>query len=208
MSNSSITKEAIALAFKRILETQPLSKVSIKDITEYCNISRNTFYYHFKDKYDLISWIFHSDMLTHVNSFTDPVKLSESFCNVCKCLYVNRKFYLACFQYVGQNSLYESLLSYYYELWKINIDMKYTEHGFKLSEDELNILAKLKAHAFVGVISDWVKDGMDDDYMKYFEQIHNVLELESTGYAVLSEYKMTQNNVRNRPVYKEGEKRA
>lgn len=190
MANNLITKEALAGALKSLLKEMPLSKISVKCITTYCNISRNTFYYHFKDKYELINWIFYSDMLQNVNSFNDPNKLTDSFVNVCKCLYTNRKFYLACFQYVGQNSLYESLFDFYYELWKINIDVRYTESGFKLTEDELNVMAKLKSHALVGIISDWVRDGMHDNYMNYFEQIRTVLDFESSGYAILSDQKM------------------
>lgn len=185
MSNNSITKEALATALKKLLEQQPLSKISVKHITDYCNISRNTFYYHFKDKYELINWMFYTDMLENVNSFNDPSKLTESFVKVCKALYAERKFYFACFQYVGQNSLFESLYEIYYELWKINIDMGYSECGFKLSESELSLMAKLKAHALVGIIKDWVDEGMHDNYMKYFEQIREILDSESLGYSIL-----------------------
>lgn len=85
MSNNMITKDALGKGLKVLLEKKPLSKISVKDITEYCNISRNTFYYHFKDKYELINWIFYTDMLENVNSFNDPSKLTNSFVNVCKC---------------------------------------------------------------------------------------------------------------------------
>lgn len=129
-------------------------------------------------------------MLQNVNSFNDPSKLTDSFLNVCKCLYANRKFYLACFQYVGQNSLYEYLNDLYYEMWKINIDMRYSESEFKLTESELQLMAKMKAHSLVGIISDWVKDGMRDNYMSYFEQVHAVLEFEASGYAHLTEERM------------------
>ena len=192
MSNNSITKEALATALKKLLEQQPLSKISVKHITDYCNISRNTFYYHFKDKYELINWMFYTDMLENVNSFNDPSKLTESFVKVCKALYAERKFYFACFQYVGQNSLFESLYEIYYELWKINIDMGYSECGFKLSESELSRMAKLKAHALVGIINDWVDEGMHDNYMKYFEQIREILDSESLGYSILSNQRMME----------------
>lgn len=192
MSNNMITKDALGKALKVLLEKKPLSKISVKDITEYCNISRNTFYYHFKDKYELINWIFYTDMLENVNFFNDPSKLTNSFVNVCKCLYANRKFYLACFQYIGQNSLYEYLNEFYYELWRINIDVRYTESGFKLTETELHLMAKMKAHSLVGIISDWVKDGMHDNYMSYFEQVHAVLEFEASGYARLSDQMMLE----------------
>ena len=192
MSNNMITKDALGKALKVLLEKKPLSKISVKDITEYCNISRNTFYYHFKHKYELINWIFYTDMLENVNSFNDPSKLTNSFVNVCKCLYANRKFYLACFQYIGQNSLYEYLNEFYYELWRINIDVRYTESGFKLTETELHLMAKMKAHSLVGIISDWVKDGMHDNYMSYFEQVHAVLEFGASGYARLSDQMMLE----------------
>ena len=69
-------------------------------------------------------------------------------------------------------------------------DSRYTECGFKLTEDELNLMAKLKAHALVGIISDWVRDGMHDNYMNYFEQIHDILEFENAGYSLMSNERM------------------
>ena len=51
-------------------------------------------------------------------------------------------------------------------------------------------MAKMKAHSLVGIISDWVKDGMRDNYMSYFEQVHAVLEFEASGYAHMTEERM------------------
>ena len=181
MSSISITKEALANALVSLLSEQPLNKISIKDITDFCNISRNTFYYHFKDKYELINWIFYTDMQEQVDYFKNPAKLNESFVNVCKVLYANRKFYLACFQYTGQNSLYEYIFDYYYGLWKINLgdtQCSSSRPSQKISEAELNIMAKMKTHSMLGMITDWVRDGMRDNYMTYFEQMRSILERE------------------------------
>ena len=92
MSSNLITKETLASALRELLKTQPLSKISVKDITDYCDMSRNSFYYHFKDKYELISWIFYNDMLKNVNAFDDPSQLTQSFVNVCQWIYSNRQF--------------------------------------------------------------------------------------------------------------------
>lgn len=54
---SQTTKRAIAASLKKLLETTPLSKITIADIAEDCCISRMTFYYHFQDIYDLVKWI-------------------------------------------------------------------------------------------------------------------------------------------------------
>ena len=47
------TKQALANALKQLLQKKQIMKITINDITEACGISRMTFYYHFKDIYDL-----------------------------------------------------------------------------------------------------------------------------------------------------------
>ena len=59
MSESKITEKALALALKQLMKTAPLSKISIQNIMDNCGLNRQTFYYHFKDKFDLVNWIYH-----------------------------------------------------------------------------------------------------------------------------------------------------
>lgn len=178
MANNRITKETFANSLRELLQERPLAKISVKDITSRCDISRNAFYYHFQDKYELINWIFYDDMLKHANSFNSPSELTHSFVDVCLCLYKSRDFYMACFQYVGQNSLYDTLNQLYYELWKMNLEMRYAESKVRLSDEELNLMAKLNAYALVGIITDWVKNGMRSNYLNYFEKVHRLLDME------------------------------
>ena len=51
---SQITKRALEASLKNLLLQKPLNKITINDITEDCGINRMTFYYHFKDIYDLV----------------------------------------------------------------------------------------------------------------------------------------------------------
>ena len=53
---SQITKKALEASLKNLLLKKPLNKITISDITEDCGINRMTFYYHFKDIYDLVEW--------------------------------------------------------------------------------------------------------------------------------------------------------
>lgn len=48
------TKHELYTAFLSLLEEMPYSAISITDIVETCNVHRNTFYYHFRDKNDMI----------------------------------------------------------------------------------------------------------------------------------------------------------
>ena len=50
---SQWTKKAIMDCFARQIEGKPLDRIRVKDIVEECGITRNTFYYHFSDVFDL-----------------------------------------------------------------------------------------------------------------------------------------------------------
>ena len=63
MADSHMTKKALAAAFRDLTFTEPYAKISIGDICKRCNMSRKTFYYHFKDKEDLVNWIFHTEFV-------------------------------------------------------------------------------------------------------------------------------------------------
>ena len=52
--SSLTTKKAIYYALKELLKEQPFNKITINDIAKQSNINRQTFYYHFIDKEDLV----------------------------------------------------------------------------------------------------------------------------------------------------------
>jgi len=171
MPKTAITKSALASGLKELMKHKKLSKITVSDITTQCDISRNTFYYHFCDKYALVNWIFSSEALPIINTFSDPDCWLDGFVNLCKYLLKNRQFYLEAFEYVGQNSLKDYLLEFYFELIKTHIATYYAQYNFRLSLDDLYIIARMETHAYVGIILDWVKSGMRDNYMSYFEQL-------------------------------------
>ena len=60
MADSNITKRALAQALQELMEEVPFDKINVTQICEKCGINRKSFYYHFKDKYDLANWIFYT----------------------------------------------------------------------------------------------------------------------------------------------------
>jgi AcrR family transcriptional regulator len=54
---SKYTKLALGESLKRLLQKKPLSKITITEIVEDCGLNRMTFYYHFKDIYELLEWV-------------------------------------------------------------------------------------------------------------------------------------------------------
>ena len=64
------TKKALANSLKNAMKKKPFSKITVKEITDDCNLNRNTFYYHFEDIYDLLRWMFDSEAVQIVQSLT------------------------------------------------------------------------------------------------------------------------------------------
>ena len=50
-------KKTIADAARTLLFENKVKKLTVKDIVEYCHITRQTFYYHFEDIPDLLEWV-------------------------------------------------------------------------------------------------------------------------------------------------------
>ena len=102
MSDSLITKRALAEALKSLLKDEEFEKVSIIDICYHCDLNRNSFYYHFKDKYELANWIFFNEYVEQAQKIV--FKNAWDFLEyLCKYFDDNRVFYTKLFEVKGQN---------------------------------------------------------------------------------------------------------
>lgn len=96
MSDSNITKHALAAALKKLMEENPFEKINVGDICEKCGMNRKSFYYHFRDKYDLVNWIFDTEFILAINE--NPSENGWDFMEkLVEYLYLNRDFYRKAF---------------------------------------------------------------------------------------------------------------
>ena len=51
-------KSVIADTFSEMLEKEDIDKITVTRLIAQCHISRQTFYYHFKDIMDVLEWTF------------------------------------------------------------------------------------------------------------------------------------------------------
>ena len=49
-------KQMIADTYAALLKKKPLDKITVKELVEACQISRQTFYYHFSDVLEVLTW--------------------------------------------------------------------------------------------------------------------------------------------------------
>lgn len=108
LSDSNITKQALAHALKELLKNQSLEKISIRNICEACGLNRKSFYYHFKDKYDLVNWIYDTEFIAERQS-REYTQAWDVVGELCSYLYQNREFYQKTLRIEGQNSFSDYL---------------------------------------------------------------------------------------------------
>lgn len=53
---NQLMKETIADAFMALAKQKSIDKITVKDLVDYCGISRQSFYYHFQDILEVIEW--------------------------------------------------------------------------------------------------------------------------------------------------------
>ncbi len=106
MPDSQITKRALSAAMKELMAERPMEKIKIADIAQRCNMNRQSFYYHFKDKYDLVNWIFYTEFFADIQKSLNRPGW-ELIAKMCQFFYENRSFYSNALKVRGQNSFSE-----------------------------------------------------------------------------------------------------
>ena len=109
MADSNITKNALAASMKKLMRQKPFAKISVSDICIDCGINRKSFYYHFRDKYDLVNWIFYVGFLgeTDLGSYETGW---DWLADICRYFYREKEFYRAALKIEGQNSFKDYLM--------------------------------------------------------------------------------------------------
>ena len=100
---ANTTKQALEQSLKKLMQVKALDKITIRDITTDCGISRMAFYYHFRDKFDLVNWIFDVEYLNHVQIGKNLIGW-DSVLHLCNYFYENKDFYRKAMKVEDQNS--------------------------------------------------------------------------------------------------------
>ena len=103
MATSLITKKRIAKSFKKLMTEQAFEKISVRQIMEDAGIRRQTFYNHFLDKYELLEWIFQTELREQVTDNLEYISGYQLLQELLHYFSVNKSFYAQLFDIVDQN---------------------------------------------------------------------------------------------------------
>ncbi|HEX3039291.1 MAG TPA: dihydroxyacetone kinase transcriptional activator DhaS [Caproiciproducens sp.] len=160
MSDSLITKRAIAASVKELMKKKGLEKISVSEIVENCGINRQTFYYHFKDKYDLIDWIYYNEVVSVVTQNKLHENWSDVVRDVLRSMKQEQYFYTNALNVTGQNSFQD----YLFEVTK-GLVMEILDEiadDSKIENRDKEFIAAFNAYGLVGITVRWARSGMKE----------------------------------------------
>ena len=174
MTRTDHTKQDIADAFKRLLAHMPLDKVTVTALAEESGITRQTFYYHFRDIRDLVEFIYSSEMKDVLKDNRTYETWQGGMAAILRAIRADSSFINATYRSLTRDQLESFLYSHIKELL-MNV-LKELAAGHMVREDQISRIADYHKYAFAGVVLDWIKNGMKEEPEEVTAQLETVIE--------------------------------
>lgn len=158
---SQITKRALEASLKNMLLKKPLDKITINDIAEDCGISRMTFYYHFKDIYDLVEWSCAEDAAKALAGNKTYDTWQQGLLQIFEAVKENKPFIMNVYRSVSREQVEIYLYKVTYDLLLNVVNEEAT--GMHVREEDKAFVANFYKYAFVGLMLDWIRGDMQED---------------------------------------------
>lgn len=168
MAIRNSTKQAFADALKSMLAARELSAVRVQELCRICGAERPTFYYHFRDKYDLVSWIYEQDLQKSVRLSGEPYGVNQLE-QLLLIMQADQTFYRKAFHDSGQNALLAYILQSNIRMAR-EVLQDYQALVNLTREDEFQI--RVYTYAWCGCLQDWVSGRYDFSAAQYAGLMH------------------------------------
>ena len=145
-------KYRLARSMKECMKTMSVDNITVKQITENCGVTRQTFYRNFMDKFDLINWYFDKLLAKSFEHMGMGKTVYDAL--VKKFTYIQEEhvFFAAAFKYDSQNSLrqhdFELILAFYSD--------RIQEKSRKPLSEDLKFLLEMYCQGSIYMTVQWV----------------------------------------------------
>lgn len=155
------TKQALADSLKTLLNRKPLNRITVRDITDGCGVSRMTFYYHFRDIFDLLEWMLARDSARLHDLQQDSADWEEGLRLIVRNIYNSRVMISNISRRVSREQIERFLFSAVQTVIGKNADAK-TE-GLTIPEGVRGKVVRFYTYGVIGFLMDWVLADMPGD---------------------------------------------
>ena len=159
---SNLTKKALRETMIKALNERPLDKIKVKELVEECGVNRNTFYYHYKDIYELLADIFETETETIAEMFQhEDDDWERIFIESSRFALENKKMIFNVYNSISR----ETLERYLYNV-SAHIVARYVDKqavGMNVNERDKELIILFYKHAVVGIVLEWLQRRMKDE---------------------------------------------
>lgn len=117
MEKKKTAPEYLAEAAIEIISRKDLERVSVKEICEYCGVSRRSFYNYFEDINDLVQWIYFQKLEEFYREHREEITFRMLMTETGRILWKYESFFENIIKYTGQNNFkdtsFKPLFAYY-----------------------------------------------------------------------------------------------
>ncbi len=171
---SQVTKRALEQSLKNLLLKKPLTKITVGDITEDCGINRMTFYYHFKDIYDLVEWSCLEDAKRALKEKKTYDTWQQGFLQIFKAVQENKPFILNVYRCVHREQV-EKYLQPLVDQLLLNV-INDEAAGITVRDEDKQFIAQVYSYMFIGLMLDWIKDDMHENPQQIVEKLSKLIK--------------------------------
>lgn len=190
---SQITKKALSQSLKNLLIKKPLNKITINDITDDCGINRMTFYYHFKDIYDLAEWtcLQEASKVLKGNKTHDTWK--AGMLQIFQTVRENKLLITNVYRCVDREQV-ERYLKPIIDNLLLNV-VEEQSSAMTVREEDKEFIASVYSYVFVGLMLDWIKNDMRQDPEQLIIKL--ALVIQDTFTDALERFRIDKNLSKN-----------
>ena len=163
------TKTLLAESLKDLAKFKPVDKITIKELTRNCGLTSPTFYNHFRDKYELMAWIYNQKVENAMKNFGDADAFEDVVRKWMEIILEDENFYLNVLKNaVGQNSFRYATNDHAIELLS---DWIKARHNQAELSPTICFCLRFYMRAVAELINDWCLSKWDcspSDMAKFF----------------------------------------
>ena len=171
---SQVTKRALEQSLKNLLLKKPLTKITVGDITDDCGINRMTFYYHFKDIYDLVEWSCLEDAKRALEEKKTYDTWQQGLLQIFKAVQENKPFSLNVYRCVHREQV-EKYLQPLVDQLLLNVINEEAD-GITVRDEDKQFIAQVYSYMFIGLMLDWIKDNMRENPKQIVEKLSKLIK--------------------------------
>lgn len=171
---SQVTKRALEQSLKNLLLKKPLTKITVGDITDDCGINRMTFYYHFKDIYDLVEWSCLEDAKRALEEKKTYDTWQQGLLQIFKAVQENKPFILNVYRCVHREQV-EKYLQPLVDQLLLNV-INEEAAGITVRDEDKQFIAQVYSYMFIGLMLDWIKDNMRENPKQIVEKLSKLIK--------------------------------